>query len=60
MRPGRLDRIIYVGPPDQEGREEILKIRMRSMTVDRRVDVSEIARLVSIVFLSCSISKNRN
>ncbi|KAG2127049.1 P-loop containing nucleoside triphosphate hydrolase protein [Suillus cothurnatus] len=32
MRPGRLDRILYVGPPDQDGREEILKIRTRKMT----------------------------
>jgi AAA family ATPase len=45
-RPGRLDRIIYVGPPDQNGREEILRIRMRSMRVEPGVDVEEIARLV--------------
>ena len=36
MRPGRLDRILYVGPPDQEAREENLKIRMRSMIVGRK------------------------
>lgn len=47
MRPGRLDRILYVGPPDQSGREEILKIRMRSMTVEPDIDIEEIARLVS-------------
>ncbi|EIN12273.1 AAA-domain-containing protein [Punctularia strigosozonata HHB-11173 SS5] len=33
MRPGRLDRLIYVGPPDRNGREEILRIRMRNMSV---------------------------
>lgn len=47
MRPGRLDRILYVGPPDQTGREEILAIRMRSMTVGPDVDIRRIAELVS-------------
>jgi AAA family ATPase len=47
MRPGRLDRILYVGPPDQKGREEILKIRMEKMSVDPAIDVEEIAKLVS-------------
>jgi len=47
MRPGRLDRILYVGPPDQEAREEILKIRTRAMSVEPDLDVREIARIVS-------------
>jgi AAA family ATPase len=47
MRPGRLDRILYIGPPDQTGMEEILKIRMRNMNVEAGVDVVEIASLVS-------------
>ncbi|KAJ7254363.1 AAA family ATPase [Mycena haematopus] len=45
MRPGRLDRILYVGPPDQEGREEILIIRMKNMNVAPDVDIVEIARM---------------
>ncbi|KAJ7784690.1 AAA family ATPase [Mycena metata] len=45
MRPGRLDRILYVGPPDQSGREDILKIRMKNMNVAPDVDVVEIARM---------------
>ncbi|KAF8959182.1 P-loop containing nucleoside triphosphate hydrolase protein [Flammula alnicola] len=45
MRPGRLDRILYVGPPDRAGREEILAIRMRSMTVGPDIDVRSIAEL---------------
>ena len=47
MRPGRLDRILYVGPPDQKAREEILKIRTRTMSVEPGMDVEEIARIVS-------------
>lgn len=51
MRPGRLDRILYVGPPDQQGREEILRIRTRKMSVEPGMDVSELARLVRAPFL---------
>ncbi|KAF8340801.1 AAA family ATPase [Amanita rubescens] len=45
MRPGRFDRALYVGPPDQAGREEILRIRMINMAVDPNIDIAEIARL---------------
>ena len=46
MRPGRLDRILYVGPPDPSGREEILRIKLSRMTVAPEVDVQELAKLV--------------
>jgi hypothetical protein len=53
LRPGRLDRLLYVGPPDLSGREEILAIRMRGMSTTEDVDISEIARLASrICFIS--------
>jgi len=45
IRPGRLDRIVYVGPPDQKAREEILMIRTRSMSVEPGCDIAEIARI---------------
>ncbi|KAG2010516.1 AAA family ATPase [Coprinopsis cinerea AmutBmut pab1-1] len=45
MRPGRLDRILYVGPPDLAGREEIFKIKLKGMTVAPDVDVRELATL---------------
>jgi ATP-dependent Zn protease len=28
IRPGRFDRIIHIGPPDFDGRIEILKVRI--------------------------------
>ncbi|KAG5642983.1 hypothetical protein DXG03_001799 [Asterophora parasitica] len=46
MRPGRLDRILYVGPPDLDARIEILKIRMKTMTVEPEINIAELARLV--------------
>ena len=51
MRPGRLDRILYVGPPDRVGRLEILKIRLSKMSVDPDVNLEEIADLVSFFAL---------
>ncbi|WVN86229.1 uncharacterized protein L203_101390 [Cryptococcus depauperatus CBS 7841] len=45
MRPGRLDRILYVGPPDLETRMEILRIKLATMAVEEGVDVEELARI---------------
>jgi AAA family ATPase len=49
MRPGRLDKILYVGPPDLAGREEILRIRTREMTIGPGVDFQELAVMVCIL-----------
>ncbi|KAI5119492.1 hypothetical protein M0805_009516 [Coniferiporia weirii] len=45
MRPGRLDRILYVGPPNRDGRVEILRIRTRAMAVGPDVNLEELADL---------------
>ncbi|KAM5541224.1 hypothetical protein V8D89_005153 [Ganoderma adspersum] len=47
MRPGRLDRILYVGPPDLEGRIEILRIRTQKMSVEADLDLDQIARMTA-------------
>ena len=44
MRAGRFDRQIYIGKPDQNGREEILKIHARGKTFDKDVNFKEIAK----------------
>jgi transitional endoplasmic reticulum ATPase len=43
-RPGRFDREIVVGVPDQNGRREILGIHTRGMPLDGGVDLDELAR----------------
>lgn len=48
MRPGRLDKLLYVGPPDKPGRVEILRIRTRKMSVDPELDLDVLADLVSL------------
>lgn len=39
LRPGRLDRLIYVPNPDLVGIKEIFKIHSKSMTLDKKVNV---------------------
>jgi transitional endoplasmic reticulum ATPase len=43
-RPGRLDREIVVGVPDQPGRREILGIHTRGMPLAPEVDLDDLAR----------------
>lgn len=43
-RPGRFDREIVVGVPDERGRREILGIHTRGMPLGDRVDLGEFAR----------------
>ena len=43
-RPGRFDREIVVGVPDERGRREILGIHTRGMPLGQTVDLEELAR----------------
>lgn len=43
-RPGRFDREIVVGVPDQDGRREILAIHTRGMPLAEDVDLDDLAR----------------
>ncbi|MCO5590256.1 hypothetical protein L7F22_044225 [Adiantum nelumboides] len=45
LRPGRLDRLLYVGPPDIEARKQILSIRTRDMALAKDVNLGLIADL---------------
>ena len=42
-RPGRFDREIEIGVPDRDGRKEILQIKVRTMPLDKDVDLDELA-----------------
>ncbi|MEC9065779.1 MAG: CDC48 family AAA ATPase [Pseudomonadota bacterium] len=44
-RPGRFDREIVIGVPDEKGRREILSIHTRGMPLGDRVDPDELARV---------------
>jgi len=44
LRPGRFDRLVTVGNPDMKGREAILRVHTRKITMDPAVDLRSIAR----------------
>jgi cell division protease FtsH len=44
LRPGRFDRQIYVDLPDLIGREQILRVHARKLTLSENVDLQIIAR----------------
>ncbi|XP_010932340.1 cell division control protein 48 homolog B isoform X1 [Elaeis guineensis] len=48
MRPGRFDLVLYVPPPDVEGRYEILKIHTRQMKLGEDVDLRQIAQCTDL------------
>lgn len=43
LRPGRLDRLIYVPVPDLEGRIKILKVHTRTMPLAPSIDLQKLA-----------------
>ncbi len=43
IRPGRIDRILLVPPPDEKGREEILKIYTEKMPISNNINIKELA-----------------
>ncbi|KJS18188.1 MAG: ATPase AAA [Peptococcaceae bacterium BRH_c4b] len=46
-RPGRFDREIFIGVPDQKGRREIMQIHTRGMPLAGDVDLSALAGLTA-------------
>ncbi|KHG11529.1 Calmodulin-interacting protein [Gossypium arboreum] len=45
LRPGRFDRLLYVGPPDENDREEIFRIHLSKSPCSSDVSLKELAHL---------------
>ena len=45
MRPGRVDRIIYVGPPDDEVRKKMFEIHLKNVPLDPDLDFDKLVEL---------------
>lgn len=43
LRPGRIDRLIYIAPPDRNSRSEILKVHTANTPLDGDVDLDTLA-----------------
>jgi transitional endoplasmic reticulum ATPase len=54
-RPGRFDREIVIGVPDQDGRLEILGIHTRGMPLGEDIDLNELSR-ITYGFVGADIS----
>ena len=44
-RPGRIDKNIYIGNPDSDTRESIIKIHLKGKPLDKSVDISYIVEM---------------
>ncbi|EPS70827.1 hypothetical protein M569_03930, partial [Genlisea aurea] len=45
LRPGRFDRLLYVGPPNEKDREDIFRVHLRGIPCCPDVSISELSRL---------------
>ena len=43
LRPGRLDRLIYIQPPDKEERKKIFEVHLKGKPIGADVDVTKLA-----------------
>ncbi|MFH0714136.1 MAG: AAA family ATPase [Candidatus Diapherotrites archaeon] len=43
MRPGRIDKVIMVGAPDRDAREQIFKIHTKGVPIAKNVSIKELA-----------------
>ncbi|KAL1520750.1 hypothetical protein AB1Y20_022316 [Prymnesium parvum] len=43
LRPGRLEQHLFVGPPDQDSREKVLNVHLRTLQLAPTVDVASLA-----------------
>ena len=44
IRPGRLDRLIYVPLPDDEAKLQIFKIHTKNMTLDKKINIPQLIK----------------
>ncbi|MFH1256947.1 MAG: AAA family ATPase [Candidatus Diapherotrites archaeon] len=44
LRPGRIDKLIQVPPPDEDARESIFKVHTKNVPLDASVSLKELAR----------------
>lgn len=45
LRPGRFDRLVLIGSPDEKSRFEIFKIHTEGMPLDKDVNLKELAKI---------------
>ena len=56
VRPGRFDRLIYVPNPDEDGREDILKVVFNGVKIEEGINWREISKMMKF-FSGADIAK---
>ena len=51
VRPGRFDRHVHVGLPDEAGREAVLRVHARNVQMSDSVDLRRVARKTKVCFM---------
>jgi len=49
IRPGRVDRVIYIGPPDEKARAALFKVYLDGVPLSSEINFKELARLTAPV-----------
>ena len=47
LRPGRFDRQVLVDRPDRKGREAILRVHLKNIKYDEKLDIEKLANIVN-------------
>ena len=64
MRTGRIDKVVYVGPPDYEARVEMFKLYLKERPIGTDIDYETLANMTrdyvssDIKFITNEVSRN--
>jgi transitional endoplasmic reticulum ATPase len=47
LRTGRIDKVIYLAPPDLIGRKEMFKLHLKDRPTDKSIDIEKLAELTN-------------
>ncbi len=47
LRKGRIDRIVYIGEPDEQSREKILSVHVKRTNIGEDIDVDALIRMLA-------------
>ena len=48
LRTGRMDKVIYLAPPDLEARKEMFKLHLHDRPTDNNIDINKLSELTNL------------
>lgn len=52
LRTGRMDKVIYLAPPDLTARKEMFKLHLQDRPIDKDIDIEKLANLTNLYVAS--------